>query len=161
MISATRIKPDIYIGSYPQNEADVDRLKLGPEITAVLNLQTNDDFRTHRVDWPMFEQAYRSRGMLCQRWPILDFSPNDLENRLEGAVDTLSGLLSAGHRVYVHCTAGISRAPAVVIGYLAWHQGMGLKEAINRVKSLRPCSPYVDSIFLVHVSRTLNSSRAQ
>lgn len=157
MIDATLIKPDILIGTYPQNEVDLDRLMSGPKITAVLNLQTDNDFRTLRVNWAKFEHAYKARGMLCQRWPIVDLSPSSLENRLEGAVDVLDQLLGDGHRVYVHCSAGIGRAPAVVMGYLAWYQGMGLKAAIELVKRLRPCAPYIDSIFLVHMSKTFNS----
>lgn len=32
------------------------------------------------------------------------------------------------YRVYVHCTAGLGRAPAVVIAYLFWFKDMGLDE---------------------------------
>ena len=31
-------------------------------------------------------------------------------------------------RVYVHCTAGLGRAPAVIIAYLFWFKDMGLDE---------------------------------
>jgi len=161
LISATQIKPDIFVGSYPQNEADVDRLVSGPDITAILNLQTNDDLHALGIRWSDFLQAYKARNILCMRYPIVDFSPNDLENRLEGAVDMLDQLLGNGYRVYVHCTAGVCRAPAVVIGHLAWNQGMGPKAAIKLVKRLRPCSPYIDSIYLVHLSKTYNFDRTK
>jgi hypothetical protein len=161
LINVTQIKPNIYVGSYPQNAADVDRLVTGPNITAVLNLQTNDDLRALGIRWSDFLGAYKERSILCMRYPIVDFSPNGLENRLEGAVDMLDQLLGNDHRVYVHCTAGVCRAPAVVIGHLAWNLGMGPKAAIKFVKHLRPCSPYIDSIYLVHVSRTYNVDRSK
>ena len=161
MISATQIKPNIFVGSYPKNEADIDRLVTRLDITAVLNLQTDDDFRVLGIKWSGFLQAYKARGILCMRYPIVDFSPNNLENRLEGAVDVLGQLLGNGYRVFVHCTAGACRAPAVVIGHLAWNQRMGPKAAINLVKRLHPCSPYVDSIYLVHVRRTYSFDRSK
>lgn len=152
MINLTLINPQVFIGTYPQNDVDLDRLKAGPKITAVLNLQTDADFKALRVNWPRIKQGYIEREMLCERWPITDFSPEDLERRLRGASNLLGDLVSAGHRVYVHCTAGVGRAPATVIGYLAWHKGMDLDEAYNLVKSLRSCDPYIDAIRSVHMN---------
>ncbi len=86
----------------------------------------------------------------------MDFSPDDLELRLEGAANLLGELVGGGHRVYVHCTAGVGRAPAAVIGYLAWHKGMDLDEAYKLVKNLRACDPYIDVIRSVHISRSSN-----
>ena len=153
MINLTLINPQIFVGTYPQNDVDLDRLKAGPKISAVLNLQTDADFKALRVNWPRIKQGYLEREMRCERWPIVDFSPEDLERRLRGAADLLRDLVGAGHRVYVHCTAGVGRSPATVIGYLAWHKGMDLDEAYNLVKSLRACDPYIDAIRAVHMNR--------
>lgn len=132
---------------------DLERLQSGPKITAVLNLQTDSDFKALRLKWPKIRQGYLDRNIRCERWPITDFSPEDLELRLEGAVNRLEELIGGGHRVYVHCTAGVGRAPATVIGYLAWHKGMDLDEAYTLVKSLRACDPYIDVIRSVHTAR--------
>ena len=158
MINLTLIDPQIFIGTYPQNDVDLDRLKSGPKISAVLNLQTDADFKTLRINWPKIRQGYLERDMLCRRWPIADFSPEDLERRLAGAVNSLRDLVTDGHRVYVHCTAGVGRAPATVIGYLAWYKGMDLDEAYNLVKSLRACDPYIDAIRSVHLNRNTGGS---
>jgi len=40
--------------------------------------------------------------------------------------------------VLVHCRAGISRSPTIVIGYLMWKEGMSLAEAYGLVKEKRP-----------------------
>ena len=58
MINLSLINPQLYIGTYPQNPVDLDRLKSGPKITAVLNLQTDDDFIALGVDWPRIEKGY-------------------------------------------------------------------------------------------------------
>lgn len=153
MINLSRINTEIFIGSYPQNTVDLERLRSGPKITAVLNLQTDDDFSALGVNWQKLEQGYQDREMVCQRWPITDFSPQDLESKLEDAAALLDQLLSVGHRVYVHCTAGVGRAPATVIGYLAWHENMDLDEAYRFVREQRSCDPYIAAIRVVHDNR--------
>ena len=52
-------------------------------------------------------------------------------------------------RVYVHCTAGLGRAPAVCIAYIHWfepHGPMPLDAAYSHLTSIRPCGPKRDAI---------------
>ncbi len=42
--------------------------------------------------------------------------------------------------VLVHCNAGVSRAPAVVIGYLMSCDGQSFDASLSLVKSARPAS---------------------
>lgn len=49
-------------------------------------------------------------------------------------------------RVYVHCTAGLGRAPAICIAYMYWFGGMTLDEAYKELTSIRPCGPKRDAI---------------
>jgi len=41
-------------------------------------------------------------------------------------------------KVFVHCAAGMSRSPTVVIAYLMWKQKLSLNNAIKFVKNKRP-----------------------
>lgn len=154
MINFNRIQHAIFIGTCPGHEVDIERLEQGPGVTAILNLQTDADFGALKIDWARLETHYSRRGLTVRRWPIRDFDPDDLEHRIPGAAAALGELLSAGHQVYVHCTAGVCRAPAVVIAFLAWHRGWDLDEAYEFVKRQRPCSPYLDRI------RAAGSARA-
>jgi protein-tyrosine phosphatase len=43
--------------------------------------------------------------------------------------------------VYVHCTAGLGRAPAAIIAYLFWFQNYSLEEAYSKLTAVRPCGP--------------------
>lgn len=45
-----------------------------------------------------------------------------------------------GLKVYVHCTAGMGRAPAIVLVYLCLFKGMEPEEARAYVKSYRTVS---------------------
>ena len=56
----------------------------------------------------------------------VDFDPHSLRNILPRAAAIVHERLQRGDRLYVHCTAGLGRAPAVCIAYLYWFQGMTL-----------------------------------
>ena len=71
------------------------------------------------------------------RYPIEDFDQEDLELKLKGAGDKLKELLDEGKSVYVHCTAGMSRAAATVIIYLVLHEDYSVEAARKFVKEHR------------------------
>jgi len=146
VINLNRIQPELFVGTCPRTPIDVDLLKSGPRITAVLNLQTDEDFVNQELDWQTVRHHYLARDLVITRWPIRDFDPLDLRRRLVGAVEQLQTLLSAGHRVYLHCTAGVGRAPGVAIAYLSWIQGWDLEQAHRFVTERRACAPYIEAI---------------
>ena len=41
-------------------------------------------------------------------------------------------------KVFVHCAAGMSRSPTIVIAFLMWKKKISLEDAINFVKNKRP-----------------------
>lgn len=148
----TRLRPDLYVGSYPETPADIDRLR-NEGITTVLNLQTRDDLEHLHVDWQRLLAAYRRVGVEVRRVPVRDFDEDDLRARLPDCVRTLDSLLQDGHLIYVHCTAGTGRSPAVVIAWLHWIAGHELDEAEQYVKARRPCSPAMSAIRLASRDR--------
>ena len=55
----------------------------------------------------------------------VDFDPDSLRSQLPMAVSALEWAISqCKGRVYVHCTAGLGRAPAVAIAYMFWFEDM-------------------------------------
>jgi protein-tyrosine phosphatase len=141
-----RVLPQIAVGSYPENTRDIDRLKQELGITAVLNLQTDEDHAQWDIDWDPLHAHYLEQDMVLRRVPVRDFDREDLRNNLPACVDALSELLQAGHHVYVHCTAGIGRSPSVVIAYLHWLREWNLDQAADHVNQSHPCSPDLDAI---------------
>lgn len=146
MINFDRITRTIFVGTYPQSPLDVDRLRDGPRITAVINLQSDMDIKSLRVNWSKLERHYSMREIAVYRHPIRDFDPVDLAGRMRDAVAQVGDLEAVGHRIYIHCTAGVGRAPAVAIGHLAWNLGWDLEEAYDFVRERRACDPYIDAI---------------
>jgi protein-tyrosine phosphatase len=127
---------NIYIGPYPQNEDDIGKMAQAG-ITAVLNVQTDMDMVHRQVNWEHNLAAYKKHKIQVVRYPIRDFDQDDLIKKLKGANDTLKELLMEKKTVYVHCTAGMSRAAATVIGYLVFYECYSLEDAYEFVKSHR------------------------
>lgn len=146
MINFDHIEADIFLGSAPASSVDVARLA-NMKISAVLSLQSDEDFKTHRINWRKLESAYSYHQMLVKRFPILDFDEVDLGNRLMQPVQALHELLSAGHRVYVHCNAGVCRAPATVLGYFCHYRGMTIEQGLAYIRRHRPqANPYLNAV---------------
>jgi len=146
MINFDRVEGDIFLGSAPQNSVDVARLKQ-IKITAVVSLQSDQDFKSHRIDWQKLQSAYQYNDIAIRRFAIIDFDEADLGNKLADPVRALNDLLSAGHRVYVHCNAGVCRAPATVLGYLCHYRGMEIERGLEYIRRNRPqAHPYISAV---------------
>jgi protein-tyrosine phosphatase len=140
------LPPQVFVGTYPENPEDIDELGRELQVTAVLNLQTEEDFGRLGCDWASLAEAYRRAGIEVCRVPIRDFDTADLTLHLTEGVQALKDLLERGHTVYVHCSAGLGRSPSVVIAYLHWVEGVDLAEAIDQVNQRHPCVPNEEAI---------------
>lgn len=143
-----QILPSVLLGSCPESTEDVDRLIRDASVTAVLSLQTEEDFDYLNLDWDRFQAHYQGLGIEVRRVPVRDFDQEDLRENLPDCVDALRRLLDDDHTVYVHCNLGIGRSPSVVTAYLHWVRGWDLDEALDHVTGCRACSPNLDAIRL-------------
>ena len=48
----------VFVGSYPASTEDIDYLKRDFGVTAVLNLQTDDDFDYWNIDWDRLQEQH-------------------------------------------------------------------------------------------------------
>ncbi|CAL9246690.1 unnamed protein product [Arabidopsis halleri] len=141
------IRPDLIVGSCLQTPEDVDKLrKIG--VKTIFCLQQDPDLEYFGVDIRSI-QAYAKKYSDIQhiRCEIRDFDAFDLRMRLPAVVSTLyKAVKRNGGVTYVHCTAGMGRAPAVVLTYMFWVQGYKLMEAHKLLMSKRSCFPKLDAI---------------
>lgn len=142
----TRILDNLIVGSQPQTENDIDRLYKDEGVRAILNLQQDTDIEYWDVDLRAITKRCNELGIQYMRAPARDFDPSSLRTELPRAVCSLDWAISQGKTVYVHCTAGLGRAPAVAIAYLFWFNGMNLDGAYNFLTSKRPCGPKKEAI---------------
>eukprot|EP01016_Furgasonia_blochmanni_P057484 TRINITY_DN9993_c0_g1_i3.p2 TRINITY_DN9993_c0_g1~~TRINITY_DN9993_c0_g1_i3.p2 ORF type:complete len:286 (-),score=80.67 TRINITY_DN9993_c0_g1_i3:869-1726(-) len=133
------INENIFIGPYPQNIEEVEELQKH-DIKAVLNLQTKKDMKKRLVSWEEMSRAYEKRGITGINFPITDMDPEDMSSKAHQVAEVLKHLVDAKEKVYVHCTAGVGRAPQTVIAYLCFFKQYKLDEAIRLVQEKRPTS---------------------
>lgn len=141
-----QITPKLFLGSCPKDTKDIDRLKNEIGVTTVLNLQTDEDLASWRIDWDCLEEHYTESGIEAHRLPITDFDSESLRRGLPACVEVLHLLMKKDRTVYVHCSGGIGRSPTVVVAYLYWSEGRDLDEAAAHVMKCRSCNPHVDTI---------------
>ncbi|XP_053329557.1 dual specificity protein phosphatase 18 isoform X2 [Spea bombifrons] len=71
-------------------------------------------------------------------FPIADTPDSYLFKHFEAITDKIKNVELNGGRTLIHCVAGISRSPALCLGYLMKHKGLTLLAAHSYLKSLRP-----------------------
>ena len=139
-----QILPNLYVGSYPRYD-DIDTLRRYG-ITAVLNVQSDEDFKFLGLDWTEMRARYFALGIEVRRVPILDFNDDDLCDKIPAAMQALGELVDEQHTVLVHCNAGANRSPSVVIAWLACDQAWSLDEAERHVTKCHRCAPVMEVV---------------
>lgn len=141
------IRPDLIVGSCLQRPADVDKLRnIG--VKTIFCLQQDPDLQYFGVDINAI-QKYAEKYIDIEhiRAEIRDFDGFDLRMRLPVVVSKLYKAINRnGGVAYIHCTAGMGRAPAVALAYMYWVQGYRLSEAHRLLLSKRSCCPKLDAI---------------
>ncbi|XP_010543685.1 PREDICTED: phosphoglucan phosphatase LSF2, chloroplastic [Tarenaya hassleriana] len=138
----TLITDELIVGSQPQKPEDIDHLKHEENVAYILNLQQDTDIEYWGIDLETIVRRSKELGIHHMRRPAKDFDPDSLRSQLPKAVALLESATSQGKgRVYVHCTAGLGRAPAIAIAYMYWFCDMDLNTAYDTLVSKRPCGP--------------------
>ena len=138
------ITRSLCIGVNPQDQSDLKELQ-SMGITGILSLQSEEDLRDRDPDWE--KSVAETEGLTYRNVPKTDYDSLDLKWKLPSCVKALRELICAGHRVYLHCTAGISRSPTVGVAYLHWCENWPLNEAVDHAHQARPgCCPLEDVI---------------
>ena len=138
----------VMIGSCPRSPDDVSRLAKEAGVSAILCLQSDECLDSLGIDIASLKERCRDERILHVRVPVRDFDKNDQSCMLPEAVRVLQALLQLEHTVYVHCTAGINRAPLAVVGLLTFAQGVSPAEAVEAVKAAREkANPYMESLY--------------
>ncbi|KAM7526833.1 hypothetical protein LguiA_016735 [Lonicera macranthoides] len=141
------IRPDLIVGSCLQTPKDVDKLRsIG--VKTIFCLQQDSDLEYFGVDITAIRKyANKFNNIQHLRAEIRDFDAFDLRRRLPAVVSKLHKAVNRnGGVTYIHCTAGLGRAPATALAYMFWVQGYKLSEALNLLLSKRSCFPKLDAI---------------
>jgi len=132
------VTPEIVVGTCPMAAGDLARIRAGARASAVLSLQHDSCLAYWGIDYAEMCAAAEELGMTMSRCPIRDFDVADMRRCLPDAVAALAALLTRGHRTYVHCTAGLGRAPLTVLAYLILVERRDPEQAIRLILRARP-----------------------
>lgn len=123
MLKYSRVTPRLYVG--PQFNARGKRALENDGVTAVVNLRTEFDDAEHGLAFPEY----------CYLPTVDDDSPSP--EHFQKGVDFIQSVIHKGGKVYIHCKAGVGRAPTMAAAYLI-AQGYDLDGAVALIKETRP-----------------------
>jgi protein-tyrosine phosphatase len=119
----SQITPQLHVGGQYRRRGWHRLVERG--VTAVVNLRTE------------FDDA--AVGIVPERYlylPAIDDTPPTLEQLRQGA-DFIAEEIARGGGVYVHCGAGVGRAPTMAAAYLV-STGQSPEQAWATIRAVRP-----------------------
>ena len=134
------ISSRIVVGTSPMTGDDLKQIHAQAGVSAALSLQHDDCLAYWGVDYQAMCRAASDIGLKMARCPIRDFDVKDMRRQLPAAISMLARLITSGYRIYVHCTAGLGRAPLTVLGYLILMENFSPDNAIRLILKGRPGS---------------------
>lgn len=143
----SQVQPLLYVGGQHKPRGLAQMRALG--ITAVVNMREESD------------DAQRGVALDHYLWlPTTDDTPPTTED-LERGVAFITEQIAAGRGVYIHCAAGVGRAPAMAIAYLI-STGMSMEQAWAAVREARPfirmTPPQIETLAAFGASRQSQAS---
>ena len=118
-----QVMPRLWLGGWAALNNDCEALR-SRRITHVVSIVSADQRRL-----PSFITAHYY-ACVDDR----DAAGEELAAHFEPAVAFIEEARAAGRSVFVHCGAGISRAPSVTIAYVMWKLGLGAADALPPVE---------------------------
>jgi protein-tyrosine phosphatase len=128
------VQDRLLVGAYPLDESDVGMLEW-MKIDRVLNLVEDQEYEPGERE--AVEGALQAAGIEEHRLSLTDYGRLPA-SELEEAVTDVIAWLDAGRRVYLHCRAGWQRSAAVAAGVVALREGIGIEDALDRVRQRKP-----------------------
>ena len=123
-----QVMPRLWLGGWAALNNDCEALR-SRHITHVASIVSADQRRL-----PAF-----ITGHYYRRVDDRDAAADELARHFESAVAFIETARKEGGSVFVHCGAGISRAPSITTAYVMWKLGLGAADALRLVKGARAC----------------------
>ena len=119
----SQVQPGLYVGGQHKRRGLAEMRALG--ITAVVNMR--EEFDDARRDLTLDHYLWLS---------TTDDTPPTPED-LERGVAFINRHIAEGHGVYIHCAAGVGRAPMMAAAYLV-RTGISAEQAWDTIRQVRP-----------------------
>lgn len=124
----SRIDDYLFLGSWRDVEDPAELRDHG--ITHILNVAKEVDPTLNATALDAFKSFHI---------PLVDDQHENILDHMEAACNFIEEARTSGGRCLVHCRRGISRSPAIVVGYLMRHEEQQYDAAVDFVKDRRKC----------------------
>lgn len=131
----SRVTPALYVG--PQHRANGKRALTQAGIAYILNMRSEFDDDAHGLtfDTPIDDSTARPSAAYCHL-PTPDDEAPSMAHLAQG-IAFIESAIDGGGKVYIHCSAGVGRAPTMAAAYLI-RRGYGADDALDLIRSARP-----------------------
>lgn len=135
LLRYSRVTPALYVG--PQHRANGKRALAQAGIAYILNMRSEFDDAVHGLtpDTPPDGSPTDARASYCHL-PTPDDEAPSMAHLAQG-IAFIESAIDGGGKVYIHCSAGVGRAPTMAAAYLI-RRGYGADDALDLIRSARP-----------------------
>lgn len=123
ILEYSQVTPHLYVGAQFNKRGKAMLEKQG--FTGCINLRIEKDDAAFGLDLPNYLYL-----------PTIDDTAPSIEHLQQG-VEFIHRIIGAGGKVYIHCGAGVGRAPTMAAAYLI-AKGKTLDEALAMISKVRP-----------------------
>ena len=128
MLDYSRVTDSLYVG--PQHRINGRRVLLQAGITHTVSMRSEFDDAAHGLT---LDDAPHDRYCYL---PTVDDEPISAAHIARG-IEFIHGAIDGGGKVYIHCSAGVGRAPSMAAAYLI-STGYGMNDALELIRRARP-----------------------
>lgn len=135
LLQYSRVTPALYVG--PQHRANGKRALAQAGIAYILNMRSEFDDAAHGLtpDTHPDGSPADARASYCHL-PTPDDEAPSMAHLAQG-IAFIESAIDGGGKVYIHCSAGVGRAPTMAAAYLI-RRGYGADAALDLICSARP-----------------------
>lgn len=131
----SRVTPALYVG--PQHRASGKRALAQAGIAYILNMRSEFDDAAQGLTPDTLPGTSPSAASAAYcHLPTPDDEAPSMAHLAEG-IAFIDSALDSGGKVYIHCSAGVGRAPTMAAAYLI-RRGYGADDALDLIRSARP-----------------------
>ena len=123
ILKYSRVTPLVYVG--PQFRKSGRSMLQKKGFRNLVNMRIEFDDAEHGLELESY----------CHL-PTVDDTAISMEHLSRG-IESIRGAVDQGEKVYIHCSAGVGRAPTLALAYFI-SEGMTLADALSLVKRARP-----------------------
>lgn len=128
LLKYSRVTDSIYVG--PQHRVNGKHALERAGITHIINLRSEFDDRSYGLTI-----GEAQSDTYCYL-PTIDDDPISAED-IETGIAFIGSAIENGGKVYIHCSAGVGRAPSMAAAFLI-SKGCGTEEALELIRQARP-----------------------